>query len=105
VWHCHQQSLRRHLLALYTFFLAFKVRHSACKAHMRLQAEVVHGAMLVVTALSALARSSSISVHTTPAELPTTKAWVANTWNGAPGGPTGQSQWVPIAMDGFFVKE
>jgi hypothetical protein len=33
------------------------------------------------------------------------KAWVGNTWDGAEGGVTNSSQWVPISMDGFFVKE
>ena len=46
----------------------------------------------------------------TPAPQPpeltgVTKGWVANTWDGSPGGVTNSSQWVPIAMDGFFVKE
>ena len=39
-------------------------------------------------------------------ELPgVVKGWVGNTWDGAEGGVTNQSQWVPISMDGFFVKE
>lgn len=57
-------------------------------------------------ALLAAVQTCAVAPDPAPRELAgVTKGWVANTWDGSPGGVTNTSQWVPIAMDGFFVKE
>ena len=56
---------------------------------------------LLVAGATAMPPSAQLAAELTGVK----KGWVANTWDGSPGGVTNSSQWVPIAMDGFFVKE